>query len=156
MTELRLAPLELPMPDVDDRSARAASLRSRAAVAAGDREGWLALFAPDAVVADPVGPSPFDPDGHGHRGRDAIGAFWDVAIAPNSVHMDIHRSNAGGNAVANVATVITTLGDGSRAEIDVVALYTVEPETGLIVDMSVYWEMDDLRFHPASDPSTVG
>lgn len=151
MTDTVLHPLDLPVPDPTDRSARAASLRSRAAVAAGDRDAWLALFAPDAVVADPVGPSMFDPDGNGHRGHEAIGAFWDAAINPNRIHMDIHRSNAGGNAVANVATVTTTLGDGSRAVIDVVAVYTVAPETGLITDMSVYWEMDDMRFHPAPD-----
>ena len=32
-----------------------------AAVAAGRRDDWLALFAPDAIVQDPVGPSRLDP-----------------------------------------------------------------------------------------------
>ena len=41
---------------------------SMAAVEAGDREAWLALFSDDAVVEDPVGPSMFDPEGTGHRG----------------------------------------------------------------------------------------
>lgn len=54
-------PLELEPPAGEDRSARAAALRSRAAVQAGDREAWLALFTPEAVVADPVGASPLDP-----------------------------------------------------------------------------------------------
>ncbi len=48
-------PLELEPPAGEDRSARAASLRSRAAVQAGDREAWLALFTPAAVVADQAG-----------------------------------------------------------------------------------------------------
>jgi hypothetical protein len=43
---------------------------------------WLALFAADAVVQDPVGQSPLDPVGEGHRGHDAIGRFWDTVIAP--------------------------------------------------------------------------
>lgn len=154
MTETVLRPLDLPVPGPEDRSARAASLRSRAAVAAGDRASWLGLFEPDAVVADPVGPSPFDPGGDGHRGHEAIGAFWDAAIGPNSIHMDIHRSHAGGDAVANVATVTTTLGDGSRAVIDIVAVYTVNPGSGLISDLSVYWEMDDMRFEPATRTRT--
>ncbi|MEZ5373320.1 MAG: hypothetical protein R2704_11400 [Microthrixaceae bacterium] len=52
-----------------EHPARAASQASMAAVTAGDRSAWLALFADDAVVEDPIGPSMFDPDGVGHRGR---------------------------------------------------------------------------------------
>lgn len=148
MTEQTMTPLDLPFPAEDDRSARAASLRSRDAVQSGDKERWLALFAPDALVADPVGPSPFDEAGDGHRGRDAIGAFWDMAIGPNSIRMDIYRSHAGANRVANVATVTTTLGDGSKAMIDIVAVYTVEG-SGLISSMEVYWEMEAMRFEAA-------
>ncbi len=48
-----------------------------AAVAAGRKDEWLALFTPDAVVEDPVGPSRLDPAGQGHRGHDGIGRFWD-------------------------------------------------------------------------------
>lgn len=139
--------LELPLPADDDRSARAASLRSRDAVQAGDKERWLALFTEDAVVADPVGVSIFDETGLGHRTPAQRAAFWDAAIAPNQVRMDIYRSHACANQVANVATVITTLGDGSRAEIDIVAVYTVEESSGLIESMRVYWEMDAMRFH---------
>ena len=53
-------------------NARELGIRSRAAVAAGDRDTWLSLFADDAVVQDPIGPSPFDPEGVGHRGLAAI------------------------------------------------------------------------------------
>jgi ketosteroid isomerase-like protein len=146
VTDLTITPLDLAFPADDDHSARAASLRSRAAVQAGDKARWLTLFTADAVVADPVGPSPFDATGEGHRGHEAIGAFFDLTIAPNSIHMDIYRSHAGANQVANVATVTTTLGDGSKAIIDLVAVYTVEEATGLIETMRVYWEMDDMRF----------
>jgi hypothetical protein len=45
-------------------------------VYARDRDGWL--FTDDAVVQDPIGPSPFDPDGNGHQGRlAALRAFWE-------------------------------------------------------------------------------
>lgn len=149
-TEQTLTPLDLPYPDDGDRSARAASLRSRDAVQSHDKDRWLALFAHDAVVADPVGPSLFDEIGEGHRGPAARSAFWDAAIAPNEIHMDIFRSHAGANQVANVATVTTTLPDGSRAEIDIVAVYTVE-ESGLIESMRVYWEMSEMRFRAAPE-----
>ena len=149
MTTQTMTPLDLPFPAADDRSARAASLRSRHFVQLGDRDGWLALFTEDAVAADPVGPSIFDETGEGHRGPEARAAFWDAAIAPNQIRMDIYRSHSGANQVANVATVTTTLGDGSRAIIDIVAVYTVEEATGLIESMQVYWEMGEMQFEPA-------
>lgn len=69
--------------------ARDASLKSMTAVEAGDREAWLDLFADDAVVQDPVGVSALDPTGVGHRGRDAIGAFFDNVIGPNEVRFTL-------------------------------------------------------------------
>ena len=62
--------------------AHVAGQRSRAAVAARDKDAWLAVFADDAIVQDPIGPSFFDPEGKGHQGKEAIAAFWDKAIAP--------------------------------------------------------------------------
>ncbi len=43
-------------------------------LSAGDREGWLALFADDATMEDPVG-TPLK------RGKDEIGAFFDQSVA---------------------------------------------------------------------------
>jgi hypothetical protein len=74
-------------------TARDLARRSQAAVAAKDRQAWLDLFAPDAIVADPIGPSPLDPAGHGHRGLAAIAAFYDAVIAPNEhITFEIERS----------------------------------------------------------------
>jgi ketosteroid isomerase-like protein len=146
-----LAPLDLPHPADDDRTARAASLRSRAFTQAKDREGWLSLFAPDAVVADPVGPSVFDEVGEGHKGIEAIGAFWDNVIAPQDVRMDIRLSNSGGDKeVANLLTITTTFPDGSGMNTDMVACYRVDDD-GKIVSLRAYWEFDKLRFTPAPD-----
>ena len=135
-------------PDAQDRSARAASLRSRTAVQAGDRAAWLALFADDAVVADPVGPSALDPVGDGHRGPAAIAAFWDNVIGPNQVRMDIHSSHAGGNEVANVVTITNTFDDGSSASVEIVAIYAVD-DAGMITALRAFWEFDDLQFAAA-------
>src|SRR5487761_2428954 len=74
-------------------TARELGRRSRAAVHAKDRDGWLGLFADDAVVQDPIGPSPFDPDGNGHRGPAAIAAFYDNVIdRADSIAFEIERS----------------------------------------------------------------
>lgn len=124
-----------------DHPARRLAQRSYDAVGRGAKDEWLALFAEDAVVEDPVGPSPFDPEGKGHRGRDGISAFWDLAIAPvQRFHFTIHDSFAGGNACANVATFSTVMADGSLADTDLVTVHVVEG--GRIVSMRAHWEVD--------------
>ena len=49
-----------------EHPAHAAGRCSREAVLA--RAAWLEVFADDAIVEDPIGPSAFDPKGKGHRG----------------------------------------------------------------------------------------
>jgi SnoaL-like domain len=70
-----------------------------------DRDGpraWLSLFAPDAVVEDPIGPSPLDPEGVGHRGPAAIAAFYDTVIAPaGRITFQIERSYLCGDGLAD-------------------------------------------------------
>ena len=48
-----------------EHPAHLAGKRSREAVMARDKEAWLAVFAEDAIVEDPIGPSAFDPGGQG-------------------------------------------------------------------------------------------
>ena len=49
-------------------SARDLGRASMAAVESGDRQAWLDLFADDAIVEDPIGPSAFDPEGRAIEG----------------------------------------------------------------------------------------
>lgn len=58
------------MPDAD--AIRATIEQYCARFSARDKEGWLALWADDCTMEDPVG-SPL------RRGKDEIGAFWDTA-----------------------------------------------------------------------------
>jgi steroid Delta-isomerase len=135
------------MDDHESHPARDAARASMAAVEAGDRAGWLALFAPDATVEDPIGPSMFDPDGHGHHGPDAIAAFYDNVIASGAVHFSIRESFASGNECANVGTITTTLPDGTRAIVDGVYTYRVDDE-GRVVALRAYWEPANMRLEP--------
>ena len=128
----------------DPHPARDASLRSMEAVEAGDRNGWLALFAPDALVEDPIGESPLDPSGEGHRGPEAIAAFYDMVIGPNEVRFRIDQSWAAGNEVANVGTITTTMGDGTVVHTDGVFTYRVN-SGGKVTALRAYWEMSRLR-----------
>jgi steroid delta-isomerase len=128
----------------DPHPARDASLASMLAVEAGDKAAWLSLFADDAVVEDPIGVSALDPAGQGHRGRDAIEAFYDNVIGPNRVTFTIERSHAAGNEVANVGTITTVMGD-STVHTDLVATYRVDDE-GKVTALRAYWSIDELRF----------
>ena len=134
----------------EEHPARAASKQSMAAVEAGDRQAWLALFASDAVVQDPIGVSPLDPTGLGHRGVDAIAAFYDTVIAPNRVAFEIRESYAAGDEVANVGTITTTFADGGRALVDGVYTYRVDDD-GRLVALRAYWEIDALRYEAPSE-----
>ncbi|HLF99479.1 MAG TPA: nuclear transport factor 2 family protein [Acidimicrobiia bacterium] len=130
--------------------AREASVRSMAAVESGDKAAWLALFADDAVIEDPVGSSPLDPEGKGHRGLDAISAFWDANIGPNTLRFDIRHSFAAGDEVANVGTITTTLPDGSQAAVEGVFTYRVD-DAGRLVALRAFWNFDEnMDFRPAS------
>lgn len=125
-----------------DHPARRASQASYAAVIAKDKERWLSLFADDAVLEDPVGPSFFDPEGTGHHGKAAIAAFWDAAIAPVvEFTFTIRDSFAGGSACANVGTFSTRLDDGTRADTELVAVYRLDDD-GLIRSMNAHWEVE--------------
>jgi steroid Delta-isomerase len=124
-----------------DHPAHAAGRRSREAAIAKDKEAWLALFADDAIVEDPIGPSPFDPEGKGHRGRDAISRFWDLTIAnTDKLEFDFRDSFRCGKEEANVGAIITTFG-GHQITAEGVFTYKVNDE-GKLVALRAYWEVD--------------
>src|SRR5215213_4146229 len=93
-----------------DAPVHLAGKRSREAAIAGDKEAWLALFADDAVVEDPIGPSHFDPEGRGHRGKEAIAAFFDKAIAPSRLEFNFHETFQCGDEEANVGNIVIVAG----------------------------------------------
>ena len=102
----------------DEHPARRAALLSREYVHSKNREGWLGLYAENAIIEDPIGVSVIDPAGKGHRGPAAREAFWDNFIAPANIHIDILDSYAAGNEVANhvVLTVTIELGEGKAMQ----------------------------------------
>ena len=124
-----------------EHPAHLAGKRSREAVMARDKDAWLAVFAEDAIVEDPIGPSAFDPEGEGHRGRDAISAFWDNVIAPtDSLEFNYRETYQCGNEEANVGNIVTTMG-GHQITTEGVFTYRVN-DAGELVALRAYWEMD--------------
>jgi steroid Delta-isomerase len=122
--------------------ARDVALASYDAVSRKDKDAWLALFAADGWIEDPVGPSIFDPDGNGHHGPDGRAHFWDLTIAPvQRFVFEIKDSFVAGNECANYATFHTTLANGYSAYTDCVVIYRVNDE-GKIVSLRAIWELD--------------
>jgi hypothetical protein len=116
-----------------------------ATIEAKDRQGWLELFADDGIVEDPVGPSPLDPTGSGHRGREAIGRFYDTVIAPaEAIRFRIAETIDCGTECANLGEIHITLG-GRTGICRVVSTYRADAD-GRLQALRAYWEFDKLRF----------
>ncbi len=141
------------MPDLSDLSdlsdapihpAVLANMNSIKYAMAGDKQAWLALYADDAMLADPVGASPFDPSGAGHRGKAAIEAFWDAVIGPANLVLTAHqRCPSGANACAVPITAVNDLGNGINTTIEMIAVYEVN-DAGKISSMKAYWSWDSM------------
>ncbi len=127
--------------------ARVVSERARAAVRKKDKETWLSFFSEEAVIEDPVGKSLLDPEGGGHRGKDAISSFWDANIAPNTIEFNFRDSYDVGKEIAYVGSLTTTggenslIGHGASITVDGVFVYKVNNE-GEIVSLRAFWEFD--------------
>jgi steroid Delta-isomerase len=113
---------------------------SREAAMAGDKDAWLALFADDAIVEDPIGPSHFDPEGRGHRGKAAIARFFDMAIAPSQLEFHFDKTYVCGDEEANVGHIVI-VASGYRVVAEGVFTYRVNAD-GKIVALRAYWELD--------------
>ena len=126
-------------------TARDLGRSSMAAIEARDRQGWLALFAEDAVVEDPIGPSAFDPEGTGHRGLEAIADFYDNVIAANeSIRFSIRQSFLCGDEAANVGVIRITFAGGTAVEVDGIYIYRRSPDDR-IASLRAFWEPDAVR-----------
>lgn len=109
-----------------------------AAFAAGDKEGYLGLFAEDATVEDPVG-APIC------RGREEISGFWDRmrGMAEKMELVLLGSARVVGNEAAFVFRVTTTVGDNSVAlePIDVMSF----DDDAKITSMRAFWGPEDLQ-----------
>ncbi|MBA6413438.1 nuclear transport factor 2 family protein [Parahaliea sp. F7430] len=132
----------------NEHPARRAALLSRQYVHEKNREGWLSLYAEDAIIEDPIGVSHIDPVGDGHRGPAAREAFWDNFIAPANINIEILESYAAGKEVANhvLLTVTVDSGEGKKIQQNIHGVFTYEVnDEGKLLALRGYWETDDPR-----------
>jgi steroid Delta-isomerase len=128
-----------------EHPARRASWRAYDALVRKDKDAYLAAYAEDGVIHDPVGPSDADPQGVGHRGRVALSQFWDKLVAPiDKFRFTFNLSYASGNEVANVGQVTAFLPGDLVMDIDCVFVYQVNDE-GLLLSVRGYYEAEQVR-----------
>ena len=125
-----------------EHPARTAAIKSMTCVQNKDREGWLAMWAEDGIIEDPVGASPLDPEGNGHRGIEKIAAFWENQIAPADLRFTIRHSYACGNECANVGSITVKLSNGMVSRTELVIVYRVNDE-GKVRSLRAFWEFAD-------------
>jgi len=124
------------MPTVDEMKATVE--RYAAAHSAGDVAAVAAVFATDAVVADPV-------DQPAHEGREAIRAFF-AGTHEFVDSMDLRIAGpirAVGQWAAVPLEAVSTMGD-TKVAVDIIDVFTFGND-GLVTDMKAYWSAADIR-----------
>lgn len=131
--------------------ALAASQASWQCVQTHDREGWLALMAPDVVIEDPIGESITNPDGLGVRGKEAVAAFYDTNIAVNDLTVTCEETfpSSSPNEVAHILVLRSKFDGGVTSAVRGVFCYRVDDD-GLITNMRGYWNLEGMQFGQVS------
>ena len=130
----------------EQHPAKRVSLLSREYVHSHNKAGWLGLFSEDAIIEDPIGVSPIDEAGKGHRGVAAREAFWENNIANSDIKIVIHQSYAAGLECANIDTlnsILTICGKINSQEVNGIFTYQVN-EAEQLVALRGYWEVDEM------------
>ena len=116
---------------------------SRDYAVAKDKQNWLDLFAEDAIVQDPIGKSPLDPDGNGHKGKGAIEKFYDTVIANGNIEFNILESIPCADECANFAEIKNIVGD-EKIETKMIVIYRVNSDDK-IVSLRAFWDYQKME-----------
>ena len=116
---------------------------SRDYAVAKDKQNWLNLFAEDAIVQDPIGKSPLDPVGDGHKGKEAIEKFYDTVIANGNIEFNILESIPCANECANFAQIVNVVGD-VKIETQMIVIYRVN-SNDKIVSLRAFWDYQKME-----------
>ena len=127
--------------------ALAASQESWRCVQTHDREGWLALMAPEVVIEDPIGQSLTNPDGRGVRGKEAVAAFYDTNIAANNLTVTCEETfpSSSPNEIAHILVLRSEFEGGVTSTVRGVFCYRVNDD-GRIANMRGYWNLEGMQF----------
>ena len=119
------------------------SFLSRDYAVAKDKENWLALFTEDALVQDPIGKSPLDPEGNGHKGIAAIEKFYDTVIANGDIEFTIIESIPCADECANYAQIVNLVGD-IKIETKMIVIYRIN-SNNKIESLRAFWDYQKME-----------
>jgi steroid Delta-isomerase len=122
----------------DAAEIRATVERYTQVFSAGDKEGYVGLFADDATLEDPVG-------GEIHRGTEAISAFWDATreMTPSIELRITGPVRVAGQEAAFPGEARPTLGDAPMV-VPIVDTLAFDGD-GKITQLRAFWDFADLR-----------
>lgn len=129
----------------ENHPALVAARNSWRCVQANDKEAWMALMADSVHFEDPIGVGPTNPSGEGIRGKQALGAFFDKNMAPNTIRIETHESFVAGSESAHVMTLRTSFPNGATMIVHGIFTYAVNDE-GLLTNLRGYWTLEGSRF----------
>lgn len=99
---------------MEEHPARAVTFKSRECVHSHDKEGWLSLYAENAIIEDPIGVSPLDKEGKGYGTAEEREAFWERNITNSDIKITIHESYACGNECTNLVMLNIIINQGEK------------------------------------------
>jgi hypothetical protein len=110
-----------------------------------DKQGWLALYADDAILEDPVG-TPASHKGR-RRGRlgDELGRFYEAFIAASAIEMVVRQDIVSDMHVFRAVDIHTTnLKTELKMKVPANLLYEIVPRGGglAIRRMQAHWELN--------------
>ena len=119
------------------------SFLSRDYAVAKDKKNWLALFDKNALVQDPIGKSPLDPEGNGHKGLAAIEQFYDTVIANGNIEFTIIESIPCGDECANYAQIVNRI-DEVKIETKMIVMYRIN-SNNKIESLRAFWDYQKME-----------
>ena len=107
------------------------------AFSAGDKDGYLALFAPDATVEDPVGSDV-------STGPEQIAGFWD-GVRSMTPTITLVKTGPPRIAAGEVAWGLRAIADmgGTKLAVDIIDVMAFDDE-GRITSLRAFWDMADM------------
>ena len=128
-----------------DNPAYQMSLRSRECLNTKDKARWLAMWAEDGIIEDPIGPTVLDPEGTGHSTPEAREAFYDRNIANADIEYIIHDTYTAHLECANIVTLNVLMNiDGKQYSQQVNGVFTYScNEQGRLTALRGFWEFEE-------------
>lgn len=105
-------------------------------LSAHDKDGWLAIWADDAVLEDPVGVDTY-------RGKSTLGTtFWGLVeqLTPMKLWLDRDVIVCGNEAVAILYGVVSK--EGRLSRVGPIVDHFVFNDAGKVVSMRAFWKYD--------------